>query len=124
MLEKPLYTDNQSIISLEDLLGDDHSSSGLETPLRKDAFQLTDEEKVELISGKFREILDILGMDLTDDSIKGTPRRVAKMYVKEIFGGLNPSLKPAATLFDNNYKYNQMLVEKNITVHSTCEHHF
>lgn len=124
MLEKPLFTENQPLVSLEDLLGDDHTGSGLDTPVRKDAFRLSDEEKIELISGKFREILDILGMDLTDDSIKGTPRRVAKMYVKEIFGGLNPALKPEATLFDNNYKYNQMLVEKNITVHSTCEHHF
>jgi GTP cyclohydrolase I len=124
MLEKPLFTENQQLVSLEDLLGDDHTGSGLDTPVRKDAFRLTDDEKIALITGKFREILDILGMDLNDDSIKGTPKRVAKMYVKEIFGGLNPALKPEATLFDNSYKYSQMLVEKNITVHSTCEHHF
>ncbi len=124
MLEKPLFTENQQLVSLEDLLGDDHTGSGLDTPVRKDAFRLTDDEKIALITGKFREILDILGMDLNDDSIKGTPKRVAKMYVKEIFGGLNPALKPEATLFDNSYKYSQMLVEKNISVHSTCEHHF
>ncbi len=95
-----------------------------ETPLKPDAFLLADEEKVQLIEEHFVEIMDILGLDLKDDSLKGTPRRVAKMFVKEIFSGLNPENKPKVSLFDNKYKYRQMLVEKNITVKSFCEHHF
>lgn len=105
-------------------IGDDHVASSLETPLRDDAFALTDETKMELIEDHFREIMNILGLDLTDDSLKGTPRRVAKMYVKEIFSGLNPKNKPKAALFENKYQYSEMLVEKNITVQSHCEHHF
>jgi GTP cyclohydrolase I len=62
-------------------------------------------------------------MDLTDDSLKGTPKRVAKAYVKEIFGGLNPERRPSASTFENKYEYGEMLVEKNITLYSTCEHH-
>ena len=65
-----------------------------------------------------------LGLDLTDDSLKNTPARVAKMYVNEVFSGLNPKNKPAITLFENKYDYNQMLVEKNISLFSYCEHHF
>ena len=84
---------------------------------------LIDEEKIEQIQEHFREIMDILGLDLTDDSLKGTPTRVAKMFVNEIFGGLHPDRKPKASTFDNNYKYGEMLVEKNIVVYSTCEHH-
>ncbi len=95
-----------------------------ETPLKPNAFELTDEEKVALIEERFHEIMDILGLDLTDDSLKGTPKRVAKMFVKEIFYGLNPENKPSISLFDNKYQYRQMLVEKNITVKSFCEHHF
>ena len=68
--------------------------------------------------------MHILGMDLSDDSLKGTPRRVAKMYVKEVFSGLNPSKKPKTKLFENKYNYEQMLVEKDITFYSHCEHHF
>jgi GTP cyclohydrolase I len=116
MLEKSYISENQHHISLEDLLGEAHSSHGRNTPLRKDAFELSDTEKIRLISHKFRDILDILGMDLNDESIKGTPNRV--------FSGLNPANKPEPTLFDNSYHYNQMLVEKNILVQSTCEHHF
>jgi GTP cyclohydrolase I len=67
--------------------------------------------------------MQTLGLDLKDDSLKGTPNRVAKMFVNEIFGGLNPQRKPKASTFQNNYKYGEMLVEKNITVYSTCEHH-
>ncbi len=93
------------------------------TPLKKGAFDLTDDQKIEKIEGHFREILDTLGMDLTDDSLSKTPNRVAKMYVKEIFSGLNPANKPSVTLFENKYKYSQMLVEKDISVFSTCEHH-
>ncbi|MFM2136575.1 MAG: hypothetical protein RL021_1975 [Bacteroidota bacterium] len=124
MLEKPLITENQAVITIDDLLGYDHVSTGTATPIRPDAFDLSKKDKIALISSKFKDILHILGMDLEDESIKGTPQRVAKMYVEEIFRGLDPAEKPAPTLFENSYKYNQMLVEKNITVHSTCEHHF
>jgi GTP cyclohydrolase I len=104
-------------------MGDDHVGSSAKTPLRADAFAISDEEKRKRIEASVRDILDTLGMDLEDDSIKGTPRRVAKAYVNEIFGGLNPANKPKLSTFDNNYKYGEMLVEKNITVYSTCEHH-
>lgn len=106
-----------------DEIGEDHIGTSAETPLRKDAFELTDEEKMERIEKDVAHILHTLGMDLTDDSLKGTPRRVAKMFVKEIFGGLHPDKRPKASTFDNKYKYGEMLVEKNITVYSTCEHH-
>ncbi|MFW0737030.1 GTP cyclohydrolase I FolE [Flavobacterium sp. N502536] len=106
-----------------DEIGDNHFSSNAKNPLRQDAFDLSDDEKIEKIKKDVENILQTLGMDLTDDSIKGTPNRVAKMFVKEIFGGLNPSRQPKASTFDNNYKYGEMLVEKNITVYSTCEHH-
>jgi len=104
-------------------LGDNHFSTSAETPLRKDAFKLTKEEKIDIIKDDVRHILETLGLDLTDDSLKGTPNRVAKMFVKEIFGGLDPENKPSASTFDNKYKYGEMLVEKNITLYSTCEHH-
>lgn len=102
---------------------DDHLSSSLETPLRKDAFELSDDEKIQRIQDNVADILETLGMDLTDDSLKGTPKRVAKMFVKDIFGGLHPDRRPGLSTFDNKYKYNEMLVEKNITLYSTCEHH-
>ncbi|MET7259214.1 GTP cyclohydrolase I FolE [Dyadobacter fermentans] len=105
-------------------VGDDHLFSGIDTPLRKDAFAMEDELKMELIEKHFRHIMEIMGLDLTDDSLKGTPKRVAKMYIKEVFSGLDPKNKPAIALFDNKYKYNQMLVEKDISVFSNCEHHF
>ncbi len=105
-------------------LGDEHVATSLDTPMRDDAFVLTDTEKIDKIEAHFREIMGILGLDLTDDSLNGTPRRVAKMYVQEIFGGLNPAKKPAMTLFENKYKYQEMIVEKDITIYSTCEHHF
>ncbi|TCD26522.1 GTP cyclohydrolase I FolE [Pedobacter psychrodurus] len=94
------------------------------TPLRANAFEIDDDTKIALISEHFTSILNILGLDLRDDSLKGTPDRIAKMYVKEIFSGLNPSNKPVATLFENHYRYSEMLVEKNISVFSNCEHHF
>ncbi|WP_340066104.1 GTP cyclohydrolase I FolE [Ascidiimonas aurantiaca] len=106
-----------------DELGDDHVSSSSETPLREDAFELSDEEKIAQIESNVYEIMETLGLDLTDDSLKGTPKRVAKMFVKEVFGGLHPRRKPGASTFLNKYKYGEMLVEKNITVYSTCEHH-
>ncbi len=107
-----------------DELGDNHIMTGIETPLREDAFQLDDQLKIELIEEKFFEIMNILGLDMEDDSLKGTPHRVAKMYVKEIFSGLNPANKPKIALFKNKYKYKEMLVEKDITFYSNCEHHF
>jgi len=119
---------NKNIKEINELsvheIGDDHLFTGLETPMKKDAFKLTDEEKKSKISILFEEIMDVMGLDLNDDSLKGTPDRVAKMYIDEIFSGLNPNNKPKVALFDNKYQYNQMLVEKEITFYSNCEHHF
>ncbi len=123
--KETLLNTRQKTESVEvDELGDDHIASSFETPLRPDAFEMDDDLKMELISKHFREIMQILGLDLTDDSLKGTPNRVAKMYVKEIFSGLNPKNKPHAKLFENKYGYDQMLVERDITFYSCCEHHF
>jgi len=109
---------------MNDELNDhDHLSATRQTPLKANAFVLSEEEKIEKIREHVAAILDILGMDLTDDSLKGTPKRVAKAYVKEIFGGLNPERRPSASTFENKYEYGEMLVEKNITLYSTCEHH-
>jgi GTP cyclohydrolase I len=105
-------------------IGDDHLFTGLKTPMKATAFSISDTEKKEKIAELFSEIMDVIGLDLTDDSLKGTPKRVAKMYIDEIFSGLNPANKPKVALFDNKYQYNQMLVEKNITFYSNCEHHF
>lgn len=105
-------------------LGDHHAAGSMETPLRQDAFERDNELKIELIERHFREIMHVLGLDLSDDSLKGTPYRVAKMYVDEIFSGLNPDNKPRVALFENKYQYKQMLVEKEIAVYSHCEHHF
>ncbi len=107
-----------------DLVGEEYIAASVETPLRKDAFDLEDIIKIELIQKHFKEIMTILGLDLSDDSLSGTPHRVAKMYVKEIFRGLNPAHKPEVKLFENKYQYNEMLIEKNITLYSYCEHHF
>ena len=104
-------------------IGDNHIGSSAKTPLRSDAFDLTDQEKIDRIQESVKDILETLGMDLEDDSLKGTAGRVAKAYVDEIFGGLHPDKKPKLSTFDNNYRYGEMLVEKNITVYSTCEHH-
>ena len=109
--------------SIDDI-GDEHLFTGLQTPMKADAFKLSDTQKKERIAILFEEIMDVMGLDLTDDSLKGTPKRVAKMYIEEIFSGLNPKNKPKVALFDNKYQYNQMLVEKNITFYSNCEHHF
>ena len=106
-----------------DLMGDDHFSTSLDTPIREDAFEISDEEKISIIEKNVFNILDTLGMDLTDDSLKGTPKRVAKAWVNELFGGLKPEKMPKTSTFDNKYSYTEMLVEKNITVYSTCEHH-
>jgi GTP cyclohydrolase IA len=118
--------DNNNSLSdftIEDI-GDDHLYTGIETPMKENAFELSDEDKKNKIEGLFEEIMDTLGLDLTDDSLKGTPKRVAKMYIEEIFSGLDPKNKPKVALFENKYQYNQMLVEKNITFYSNCEHHF
>jgi GTP cyclohydrolase I len=109
---------------LIDEMGDEHVSTSAETPLREDAFELSDDEKIDRIAVHFAEIMDLLGLDRNDDSLSGTPKRVAKMYVKEIFSGLNPKNFPDIKLFDNKYNYQQMLVEKNILFYSNCEHHF
>jgi GTP cyclohydrolase IA len=105
-------------------IGDDHIMTNISTPLRADAFDVPDDQKIEIIAEHFKEIMQTLGLDLTDDSLKGTPKRVAKMYVKELFSGLNPDNMPSITLFDNNYKYDEILVERDITFYSNCEHHF
>ena len=107
----------------QDEIGDNHIATNAQNPIRKDAFALSDDQKIESIKKDVQNILNTLGIDLTDDSLKGTPNRVAKMFVKELFGGLNPNKKPSASTFENNYKYGEMLVEKNITLYSTCEHH-
>ncbi|MFA0964624.1 GTP cyclohydrolase I FolE [Roseivirga sp. BDSF3-8] len=107
-----------------DEIGDEHVASSFDTPLRPDAFEMDDDLKIELIEKHFRKIMEILGLDLNDDSLQGTPHRVAKMYIKEVFSGLDPKNKPKATLFDNKYRYDEILLEKDITFHSNCEHHF
>ncbi|MGD1842564.1 MAG: GTP cyclohydrolase I FolE [Thermonemataceae bacterium] len=105
-------------------IGEEHIGTSYDTPLREDAFETDDDLKIELIEKHFREIMNILGLDLTDDSLNGTPKRVAKMYVKEIFSGLNPKNRPNPTLFENKYQYGEILLEKDITFFSFCEHHF
>lgn len=127
MKQKETLSNIQSLDEIElefEENGNGHVATSFDTPLRKDAFKLDDDAKVNLIEGHFKEIMEILGLDLSDDSLKGTPNRVAKMYVKEIFSGLNPANKPVAKLFENKFKYSEMLVEKDITFYSNCEHHF
>ena len=124
MRQKEILLNIQPLNIPDDDMEDGHVLSSFETPLRADAFELDDEVKIERIEKHFREIMNILGLDLTDDSLNNTPRRVAKMYVKEVFSGLNPKNRPNARLFDNKYNYDQMLVEKDITFYSHCEHHF
>lgn len=114
----------EKILINTDEMGDNHISESRQTPIRPGAFEMTDEEKIALIERDMFHIMETLGLDLTDDSLKGTPKRIAKAYVNEIFGGLHPKRKPKMSVFENSYKYGEMLVEKNITVYSTCEHHF
>lgn len=104
--------------------GDNHFSANIETPLRSDAFDKTDDEKIKNIQHHFKMIMEEMGLDLTDDSLSGTPYRFAKMYVKELFYGLDPSNKPKLSTFENKYGYKKMLVEQNINIDSSCEHHF
>lgn len=115
---------SQDFSQSPDELGENHISSSIETPMRIDAFEKDDELKIELIAKHFKEIMHILGLDLTDDSLKGTPTRVAKMYVNEVFSGLNPDNRPEVRLFENKYKFKELLVEKDIAFYSHCEHHF
>jgi len=125
LIECTTYINEEEMDKLEmELLGDNHISTSTETPLRKDAFEKTDAQKIKAIEYYFAQILEELGLDLTDDSLSGTPYRVAKMYVKELFYGLDPKNKPKISLFDNKYGYGKMLVEKNISLDSLCEHHF
>ena len=124
MKQNGIKVNNHMIDVLLDEIGDEHVSTSVETPLRSDAFALSDDQKIEQIAVHFGQIMDLLGLDRTDDSLSGTPKRVAKMYVKEIFSGLNPANFPDIKLFENKYQYNQMLVEKNILFYSNCEHHF
>ena len=114
----------QTVYDLHEQIGDEHILTSIETPMRADAFALSDAEKIDEIAIHFKAIMETLGLDLTDDSLQGTPYRVAKMYVQEIFSGLNPANKPKIALFENKYQYNEMLVEKNISFYSNCEHHF
>ena len=116
--ETLLFTQHDSIDYNYDEIGDEHVSSSLETPLRENAFEISDVKKKEIIADHFKGIMETLGLDLNDDSLMGTPHRVAKMYVDEIFNGLNPKNKPKIALFENKYQYNEMLVEKNITFYS------
>ena len=123
LLKYPTNGNGLNDLTFEEI-GDDHLSTGIETPLTVDAFKLSDEVKKEKIADLFSQIMEVMGLDLTDDSLQGTPKRVAKMYIDEIFSGLKPENKPKIALFENKYKYNQMLVEKNIQFYSNCEHHF
>ncbi|MDZ7877044.1 MAG: GTP cyclohydrolase I FolE [Saprospiraceae bacterium] len=118
------YKFGDTLTFTDDEIGDDHIMTSVETPMHADAFSISDEEKIAKIERHFAEIMHTLGLDLTDDSLRGTPHRVAKMYVKEIFSGLNPANKPKIALFDNKYQYNDMVLEKDITFYSNCEHHF
>lgn len=114
LLEKEIY----------ELIGDNHQMTSAETPLRPDAFDKSDADKMQTIEHHFHAIMQEMGLDMTDDSLKGTPHRVAKMFIQEIFSGLNPANKPKISVFDNSYHYDKMLVEANISFNSTCEHHF
>lgn len=124
MKQRKILLNTQPIDEEVEETGEDHVASSFETPLRPDAFELSDDEKIRIIEKHFKVIMETLGLDLNDDSLQGSPRRVAKMYVKEVFSGLNPDNMPHARLFENKYRYDQMLVEKDITFYSHCEHHF
>ncbi len=125
MKPKEILLNTQPISPLKvEEIGDSHAATSFNTPLREDAFDIDDKTKVKLIEEHFEQIMSILGLDLNDDSLSGTPKRVAKMFVEEVFSGLNPANKPDIRLFENKFQYNEMLVEKDITLYSYCEHHF
>ena len=115
---------NQIEKELFELLGDEHQMTSAETPLRPDAFDKSDKDKMASIEKHFHIIMEEMGLDMTDDSLRGTPHRVAKMFIQEIFSGLNPANKPKISVFENSYHYDKMLVEADISFNSTCEHHF
>lgn len=115
---------NTSTARNDEEIGEQHVMTSIETPMRPDAFDRSDNEKIDIIAEHFKVIMETIGLDLEDDSLSGTPKRVAKMFIKEKFKGLNKMNKPAISLFDNSYQYSKMLIEKNIKVESTCEHHF
>lgn len=123
-MEKKSTNLSEELLKEIEEMGDNHIMTSIATPLRDDAFELTNEEKIAKIQDYFEKIMYTLGLDLTDDSLKGTPKRVAKLYVNELFKGLAPETKPSMSTFENKYNYKQMLVEKNITLYSNCEHHF
>ena len=123
MGDKTSKTSEELLKEIEEM-GDNHIMTSIATPLREDAFDLSDTEKIELIQGHFEKIMHTLGLDLTDDSLKGTPKRVAKLFVNDLFKGLNEKNKPSMSTFENKYQYTEMLVEKDITLYSNCEHHF
>ena len=116
--------ENEVVVKNIESVGDNHAMTSIENMLNDDAFDLSDDEKIAIIEDYFKKIMLTLGLDLSDDSLNGTPHRVAKMYVKEIFAGINPISKPKISLFENKYQYGKMLVEKNISLYSFCEHHF
>jgi GTP cyclohydrolase IA len=124
LLNTLLVDNNNKILFTDEEIGDDHIMTSIDTPMVEGAFDMSDDEKIAQIEYHFRQIMETLGLDLTDDSLNGTPKRVAKMYVKEIFSGLDPKNMPKIALFENKYQYNEMLLEKNITFYSNCEHHF
>jgi GTP cyclohydrolase I len=107
-----------------EILGDNHQMTSADSPIRSDAFVKTNDQKMQNIEKHFYDIMQELGLDMTDDSLQGTPHRVAKMFIQEIFSGLDPKNKPTVSTFDNEYHYDKMLVEANISFNSTCEHHF
>lgn len=115
---------NKELKEIIDNIGDNHVLTSIETPLLPNAFEKPDEEKIENIQHYFTKIMEELGLDLTDESLSGTPYRFAKMYVKELFYGLDPKNKPRLSVFPNKYGYKKMLVEHNINIDSSCEHHF
>jgi len=120
----PIIENNELTKFSPEEIGDEHLFTSYDTPMHPHAHEISDAEKKKIIANHFKIIMETLGLDLSDDSLKGTPQRVAKMYVEEIFSGLNPSNKPNIALFENKYRYNEMLVEKNISFYSNCEHHF
>lgn len=97
---------------------------GVHTPTVEDALGVKEETKIKKIEKHFTEIMEVLGLDLKDDSLTDTPKRVAKMYVNEIFWGLKPENFPKCTVIENKMGYDEMVIEKDITLMSNCEHHF
>jgi GTP cyclohydrolase I len=119
---KLLYRDFEEI-SLEEL-EEDYTGFPEKIPSDGNKVTMNDDEKIKMIADHFKGSMETLGLDLNDDSLKDTPQRVAKRNIEEIFSGLNPVNEPEVKLFENKYQYNKMLIEKDITLYSYCEHHF